>query len=309
MTLSKLVPGSVMMTVDVEDWFHILDSPITPTMERWERLPSRVEIGLERILQVLDDCGVRATMFWLGWIAERHKRLVRQCVSSGHEVASHGYGHVLAYKVGPTDFLDDIVRAKHVLENITGQAVVGFRAPGFGITSESRWAFDLIRAAEYRYDSSVFPALRGHGGMPGECSTPHLIKTLHGELAEFPASVLRYAGASLSLFGGGYLRATPMPLLVGAAKRVLDRGQLLVLYIHPRELDPSHPRLPLPWGRRLKCYINIASTEHKLRRLLSLGNSIRMCDFTVGSDLVDKTAGLGITTRISLPSGAHGRIS
>jgi polysaccharide deacetylase family protein (PEP-CTERM system associated) len=293
---SKLAPGSIMMTVDVEDWFHILDSPLAPTMERWESLPSRVEIGLERLLQVLDDCGVRATMFWLGWIAERHKRLVRQCASSGHEIASHGYGHLLPYKVGPTAFLDDIVRAKQVLEDITGKAVVGFRAPGFGITNESRWAFDLIRVAGYRYDSSVFPALRGHGGMPGECRSPHLIQSLHGELAEFPASVLRYAGASLSLFGGGYLRATPMLLLLAAAKRVLDRGQLLVLYIHPRELDPSHPRLPLPWGRRLKCYINIASTEPKLRRLLSLGHSVKMCDFTVGSDFADETMGLAITT-------------
>jgi polysaccharide deacetylase family protein (PEP-CTERM system associated) len=294
-TFSKSQSGSVMMTVDVEDWFHILDSPIAPTMEQWNSLPSRVEIGLERILQVLDDCRVSATMFWLGWMAERHKRLVRQCLSSGHEIASHGYGHVLPYKVGPTVFLDDILRAKHVLEDITGKPVVGFRAPGFGIIGQSRWAFDLIRAAGYRYDSSVFPAVRGHGGMPGEQRTPHLIKTLHGELAEFPTSVLSCAGASLSLFGGGYLRATPKPLLLWAAKRVLDRGQLLVLYIHPRELDPSHPRLPLPWDRRLKCYINIASTEGKLRRLLPLGNSIRMCDFTVASDFADETVELGIT--------------
>lgn len=283
------------MTVDVEDWFHILDSPVAPSMEQWENLPSRVEIGLECILKLLDDCQVSATMFWLGWMAERHKHLVRQCASSGHEIASHGYGHVLAYKVGPAAFLDDILRAKQVLENITGQAVVGFRAPGFGITSQSRWAFDVIRAAGYRYDSSVFPAVRGHGGMPGECSTPHLIKTLHGELTEFPASVFSCVGASLSLFGGGYLRATPIPLLQWAAKRVLDRGQLLVLYIHPRELDLSHPRLPLPWVRRLKCYTNIASTERKLRLLLPLGKSIRMRDFTVASDLSGETMEMAIT--------------
>jgi polysaccharide deacetylase family protein (PEP-CTERM system associated) len=283
------------MTVDVEDWFHILDSPVAPTMERWESLPSRVEIGMERLLQVLDDCQVSATMFWLGWMAERHKSLVRQCISSGHEIASHGYGHVLPYKVGPKAFLDDVVRAKNVLEDITGRPVVGFRAPGFGITGESCWAFELI-CAGYRYDSSVFPAVRGHGGMPGERSTPHRIKTSHGELAEFPTSVLTCAGASVSLFGGGYLRATPTPLLQWAAKRVLDRGQLLVLYIHPRELDPSHPHLPLRWDRRLKCYMNIASAEPKLRHLLRLGNNIRMCDITVARDFAGETMELAITT-------------
>jgi polysaccharide deacetylase family protein (PEP-CTERM system associated) len=296
MTFSRSQPGSLLMTVDVEDWFHILDSPVAPTIDQWESLPSRVELGMERILQVLEDCHVRATMFWLGWLAERHKSLVRQCISCGHEIASHGYGHVLAYKVGPRSFLNDIVRAKKVLENITGEAVVGFRAPGFGITGQSLWGFDLIRAAGYEYDASVFPAARGHGGMPGAQSTPHRIKTLHGELAEIPASVLSCAGAAVSLFGGGYLRATPRPLLLWAAKRVLDRGQFLVLYIHPRELDPSHPRLPLPWHRYLKCYVNIASSGSKLRHLLRLGNSIRMRDFNVETDVVGEPLEVGITT-------------
>jgi polysaccharide deacetylase family protein (PEP-CTERM system associated) len=289
------MPGSLVMTIDVEDWFHILDSPIAPTIDQWGSLPSRVEIGMERLLQMLDECNVRATMFWLGWMAERHKGLVRRCVNAGHEIASHGYGHLLPYKVGPAAFRDDIVRSKQVIEDITGEPVLGFRAPGFGITGDSRWAFDLIRDAGYMYDASVFPAVRGHGGIPGERGTPHRIATPFGELAEFPTSVLNCAGASLSLFGGGYLRATPTPLLVWAAKSLLDSGQLLVLYIHPRELDPAHPRLPLPWDRRFKCYTNLASTEPKLRRLLRLGHSVKMSDFNIPREIARETVDLRIT--------------
>ena len=278
MSSSRLKNASIIVTVDVEEWFHVLDSPVVPPMERWDSLPSRVEFGLERILDTLEACGVCATMFCLGWVAERHSNLVRKCARRGHEIASHGYGHVLAYKVGPKAFLTDIARAKSVLEDITGAPVVGFRAPGFGITGRSRWAFDVIRSAGYLYDASIFPARRAHGGIPGERVGPHLIKTAHGILTEFPTSILNYAGFPLSLFGGGYLRATPRPVLLWAAERLLSRGRSVILYVHPREFDPDHPRLPLPWLRYAKCYMNLPSTEPKIRNLLRLGHCITMHD-------------------------------
>src|SRR3989344_1710933 len=121
------------LTVDVEDWFHILDTPAAPGFEQWGLLESRVEQNMERILGLLSEQNVHATFFWLGWVAEKHPDLLRRCAREGHEIASHGYAHVLAHQVGPRSFRDDIRRGKSALEDITGHAVKGFRAPGFGI--------------------------------------------------------------------------------------------------------------------------------------------------------------------------------
>ena len=127
------------MSVDVEDWFHILDSTAVPMIEQWDSLESRVKGNVERLLEMLDEAGGRATFFWLGWVAERHPALVRACQEAGHEVASHGYGHVLAYQVGRERFREDVVRAKAILEDVTGQPVPGFRAAGFGVKDGAGW--------------------------------------------------------------------------------------------------------------------------------------------------------------------------
>lgn len=151
-----------MLTVDVEDWFHILDSPVAPRIERWGPLESRVERNVDRILGLLNDFSIHATLFWLGWIAERHKSLLRRCFDEGHEIASHVYSHLLPYKVEPKYFKDDIERAKKVLEDTIGRSVYGFLTAGFGIKDDAKWAFDIIAEVGYKYDSSIFPTSRGH---------------------------------------------------------------------------------------------------------------------------------------------------
>jgi len=141
------------LTIDVEDWFHILDSPAVPTIENWPHLESRIERNLENLLALLDSLSVKVTFFWLGWLAERHKNLVLRCREAGHEIASHGYAHVLAYKVGTEKFRQDITQGKLILEDTTGEQVRGFRAAGFGITEKAPWAFDIIKDAGYGRNS------------------------------------------------------------------------------------------------------------------------------------------------------------
>ena len=257
-----------LLTVDVEDWFHILDSSAVPGMEQWDSLESRVGANVERLLAVLDEAGGRATFFWLGWVAERHPALVRACQEAGHEVASHGYGHVLAYQVGRLGFREDVLRGKAVLEDTIGHSVPGFRAAGFGITDEARWAFDVIREAGHEYDSSVFPAHRGHGGVPNAPRGPHVIQTSAGTLTEIPVSAIELLGRRFSMFGGGYLRLTPLSILRWGIDRLHDAGLPLIVYIHPREIDPDHPRLPLGFKRNFKSYVNLHTTMPKLRWLL-----------------------------------------
>lgn len=258
-------PGA--MTIDVEDWFHILDSPASPTIETWNSLESRIEPNVELMLDIFEQTGTRATLFWLGWIAERHQSLVRRCQEAGHEIASHGYAHLLPYQVGPKAFNTDLVRAKNILEEITGEAVFGFRAPGFGITDDTCWAFEVIRESGYEYDSSVFPAARGHGGLLRSPVGPYVIETKSGPLLQCPMSVAEVAGWRLALFGGGYLRLAPKWLIAWGIENLRKSGKPLIVYVHPREIDPTHPRLAVSVKRRFKSYVNLKSTMGKIEWL------------------------------------------
>jgi polysaccharide deacetylase family protein (PEP-CTERM system associated) len=271
-------------SIDVEDWYHILDSPLAPPIDQWDRLESRVRTNTIKILRMLNQHDARATLFWLGWVAERHPDLVRQCHADGHEIASHGYAHLLAYKVGRAAFREDLVRSKEVLENIIGAPVHGFRAPGFSVTEETPWVFDEIRAAGYAYDSSIFPASRGHGGMIAAPLAPYVIQTGSLPLVELPQSLIHLMGKRISLFGGGYLRLAPLSLIRWGVRKLHREGRPLIIYIHPREVDPGHPRLPLSWARRIKCYVNLETTVPKLNHLM---NEYR---FTTMRDLAEEIA-------------------
>jgi polysaccharide deacetylase family protein (PEP-CTERM system associated) len=256
-----------VLTIDVEDWFHILDSPASPDLARWSQLPLRLPQNMEILLQLLSDTHTTATFFWLGWMAERFPQLVRQCREEGHEIASHGYGHILAYKVGRDRFREDIQKTKTILEDLAGCPVKGFRAPGFGVTKNVPWAFDVIKKVGYEYDSSVFPASRGHGGMSTSPIGPYFIHTEYGMLPEIPMSVVNVFGRKLSLFGGGYLRLATKSMIRWGIRKLRETNQPLVVYIHPREVDPNHPRLPLSAVRKFKCYVNLKTTMPKLRWL------------------------------------------
>ena len=257
------------LTFDVEEWFHILDDSAVPDFIDWSHLESRLPKNMELILSILAEHKTKATMFWLGWAAEKYPALVRQCAKEGHEIASHGYRHVLAYQVGRQTFKEDIVRGKRLLEDITGMSVTGFRAAGFGTTADTPWIFEEIRDAGYLYDSSVFPAMRGHGGIADFNIEPHAIETSEGKLIEFPQSVVEVFGRRISFFGGGYLRLSPRFLIKWGISRLHKNGRPLIIYVHPREVDPDHPRLPLKLSRRFKSYVNLRSIIPKLYWLCS----------------------------------------
>ncbi len=261
------MPIPQCMTVDVEDWFNILDAPCVPQLSEWDSKEVRFDRSVKRFLDLFAQYNVKATFFWLGWFAERHPELVRECLNAGHEIASHGYAHLLAYQVGRKAFLEDISKAKKILEDISGGQVLGFRAAGFGILDDTNWFFDTVAEAGYRYDSSVFPATRGHGGMNTSPMTPYVEKTNNGDIVEFPQSVLSLLGHRFSVFGGGYLRLAPWWLIRAGVRRLEAQGQSVIFYVHPREVDPNHPRLPLSMKRYFKCYVNLKTTMGKLQHI------------------------------------------
>jgi polysaccharide deacetylase family protein (PEP-CTERM system associated) len=252
-----------ILSVDVEDWFHILDVPSTPPIDTWHTLPSRVERNFRRLLEIFDSYHARVSCFFLGWVGDRFPHLVREAAARGHEIASHGYAHKLAYEMTREEFLADALRARKILEDVAGQAVLGYRSPGFSVTKNNQWFFEAIVEAGYQYDSSVFPAAHGHGGLHNACRHPHRM----GELVEFPVTVANLV-LPVCFFGGGYLRLFPYWLTRRMARQVLAEGRPVIYYIHPREIDPQHPRLPMNAWRRFKSYVNLHSTEEKLDRIL-----------------------------------------
>lgn len=254
-----------IFSVDVEDWFHILDVPSAPVLSEWAGLPSHVEKNFRRLLDIFSDCNVQVTCFFLGWVGERFPHLVKEAAARGHEIASHGYGHQLVFQQTRDQFHDDVHRARLLLEDLSGTPVVGYRAPGFSTTADTPWFFEALVAAGYQYDSSVFPAARGHGGIRDGRREPHRMDEVG--LVEFPISVGDMMGKRVCFFGGGYLRLFPYWLIRKKAHEVLAEGRPVVFYIHPREIDPKHPRLPMSRKRTFKSYVNLDTTEWKVRQI------------------------------------------
>jgi polysaccharide deacetylase family protein (PEP-CTERM system associated) len=253
-------------TVDVEDYFQVEAFSRLIREEEWETYPFRVERNTGRLLDTLDEFGVKGTFFVLGWVGERAPGLVRRIVSRGHEVASHGYSHRSLARMTPEEFRTDIRKGKGILEDIGGQPVKGYRAPTFSITQDRTWALRVLAEEGFLYDSSVFPIHHDRYGWTG---FPREVVHWEGRIHEIPMSTVRLLGANLPFSGGGYLRLLPYAVVRAAFRNVNGRERKpVVLYVHPWEIDPGQPRIPIGGLSAFRHYVNLAGTERKLRRLL-----------------------------------------
>jgi polysaccharide deacetylase family protein (PEP-CTERM system associated) len=262
--------GSIVnaLTVDVEDWFQV--SAMEPYVARssWDTVECRVERNVDRLLAHFEAHGAKATFFTLGWIAERYPHMVRRIVAQGHELASHGYGHRRANEQTREDFGADIVRAKGILEDTAGVTVRGYRAPSFSIDERNPWAFDCLRAAGYRYSSSVYPVHHDHYGMP---DAPRFPYQSIDDLVEIPITTVQAGGRNVPIGGGGWFRLLPYAVSRHAIARFhrVERRPAL-FYIHPWEIDPGQPRVPgMALKSRFRHYVNLRRTEPRLERLLA----------------------------------------
>ena len=255
------------LSIDVEDYFQV--SAFAPFIARadWDTRECRVERNVERILALLEAHSTQATFFTLGWIAERYPALVRRIAAQGHEVASHGYGHERASDLSEQAFSADIRRAKGILEDLTGTAVYGYRAPSFSIGTANLWAFDSLAKAGYRYSSSIYPIRHDHYGMP---DAPRFSYEAAKGLMEIPITTLRLFESNWPSSGGGYFRLLPYALSRWMLRRVNARdGESAVFYFHPWEIDVDQPRVPgIDAKTRFRHYVNIARMEQRLQRLL-----------------------------------------
>jgi len=256
-----------LLTIDVEDWFHTTALDPYLGMAQWGSQKSRVVPNVLRLLEILEKHQTRATFFILGWVAERHPELIRAINASGHEIASHGYRHRLIYQLTPPQFQDYLERSKKVLEDLLGQPIRGYRATSFSITQKSWWALDLIQAAGFVYDSSIFPI--GHHDLYGIAGLPRHPYAHANGLVEIPPSTLKILGRNIPFGGGGYFRLYPYWVTRLGIRRLNREGFPALVYLHPWELDPDCPRVAQADGRtRFRQYVNLRQTEPRLARLL-----------------------------------------
>ena len=255
------------LTIDVEDYFQV--SALAPYIERnrWDTIECRIERNMDRILALLDRRNAKATFFTLGWIAERYPALVRRIVEGGHELASHGYGHQRATDLSEAEFFSDVHSAKQILEQLSGVAVHGYRAPSFSIGSANLWAFDVLRRAGYTYSSSIYPIRHDHYGMP---DAPRFSHRVH-DFLEVPASTFRLFDRNWPASGGGYFRLLPYEVSRWMLRRINQQDrQSALFYFHPWEIDPGQPRIAgISAKTRFRHYVNLNRMEAKLERLLT----------------------------------------
>lgn len=256
-------------TVDVEEHFHVSAFAGLIDQAQWNGLESRVDRNVNVLLDLLARHDTLGTFFTVGWVAQKYPALIRRIAEQGHEVASHTFWHRKVSHLTPDEFRADIRECKAVLEDASGTAVRGFRAPSFSIRPGGEWAFDVLLEEGHDYDSSLFPIHRPDYGYPNAPAEPHEIRRGAGTLLEFPLATTTIAGARLPAAGGGYLRHFPFALVRRAFREHDARGVPGMFYVHPWEVDPDQPRMPAPWLTRVRHYRGLGLTLPRLERLLS----------------------------------------
>jgi len=260
------------MTVDVEDYFHVSAFENTIEKSDWINMPLRVEKNTYRLLELFEKYDVKSTFFTLGWVAERCPNLIKAIVDQGHELASHGFAHQRITEMSKENFVSDVVNSKHILEQLSGTEVIGYRAPSFSINDSNTWAYEKLIELGFQYSSSTYPIQHDLYGVP---NWPRFIyersESVDGKkILEIPIPTLRKNNRNTGIGGGGYFRLYPYWL----SKRRIDKfhqqeQKPYSFYFHPWEIDPEQPVIKeAPLKSKFRHYINLSRMECKLEKLL-----------------------------------------
>lgn len=286
------------LSVDVEDWFHILDCDRSPPPNQWNGLESRVNLSINRILNFFSKHSIRATFFFLGWVVDQYPEIVTQVMEGGHEIGSHGHMHRMVSTLTPDEFARDLDTSLTAISRASGCDVRAYRAPGFSITHREFWAFEILRSRGISLDSSLFIGSHAHGGLLLKRSRPfELILPNGSRLVEVPVVPCPLWGLNLPFSGGGYLRLLPTPLIKSLFK-IAERNGPVITYIHTRDFDPEQPRMNLSPSRHFKYYVGLKTFPTKLEQLLK---SFRFSTFgdVVTTSRLDKPLYIGSSSKTS----------
>jgi len=256
------------LSVDVEDWFQVGAFENTISRADWDGLELRVGDNVARILDLFDEAGVKATFFTLGWVAERNRAAMQSIVNRGHELASHGYDHTRVFTLTRNQFSADIAKARAILEDASGKAVTGYRAPSFSIDARNPWAHEVLAEHGYAYSSSVAPVVHDHYGWR-EAPRFAFDPVPGSDLVEIPVTTALLGKRRLAAGGGGFFRVLPYSFTRWAIRQVNSDHRPAVFYFHPWEVDPDQPLVSNASVRsRLRHYTNLSRMAGKLSDLL-----------------------------------------
>ncbi|GAW95518.1 MULTISPECIES: XrtA system polysaccharide deacetylase [Colwellia] len=261
------IPDKQALTVDVEDYFHVSAFEKAIAKSDWQNLEMRVERNTYRLLELFEQKQAKCTFFTLGWVAERCPNLIKAIVEQGHELASHGFDHQRATRMTPDEFRADVSKSKQVLEDISGQAVIGYRAPSFSFNDSNTWVYEILVELGFDYSSSTYPIEHDLYGVP---NWPRFKYQRPEGIIEIPVPTVRKNNRNTGIGGGGYFRLYPYFL----SKRRIDsylstEQQPYSFYFHPWEIDPDQPRVAgASIKSKLRHYLNLSTMEAKVVRLL-----------------------------------------
>lgn len=275
--MTPATPTAPILTVDLEEWFHLLDCKEVGEADQWLGLESRVVENTHRLLDLFDQHSVKASFFVLGWVAEHYPALIRQIQTRGHEIGCHSHWHTLVWTQTPEAFRQETLRALNTLADTTGQPIQMYRAPGFSIRSDCLWAFEILAELGITLDASVFPGRHAHGGLGQRYpATPFRLETPSGPLLEFPVSLARVGPLDFAYAGGGYFRMLPE----WAIRYPFRTRPYTMTYFHPRDFDPGQPRLQgMGASRSFRAYVGLSHSAQKLSNLLKEFRGISIGEF------------------------------
>jgi polysaccharide deacetylase family protein (PEP-CTERM system associated) len=255
-----------ILTFDIEEWFHLLDNESTKTEAEWSNYESRIHKNMDTIYNIIENSNSKASFFVVGWIAEKYPEVVREINRRGYEIGTHTHLHQLVYEQDRNTFYKDVERSIKTIEDCIGSKVSMFRAPGFSITEENKWAFEVLHELGIEIDCSVFPASRSHGGFSSfGAPKPSIIKHNGVTIKELPINYTSILSKPVIFSGGGYFRLFPYPLI----KKWTESSDYVMTYFHPRDFDAGQPVIQdLSKARKFKSYVGIKGAEKKLDKWL-----------------------------------------
>jgi polysaccharide deacetylase family protein (PEP-CTERM system associated) len=255
-----------VLTVDVEDYFHVEAFAAHVARDAWESYTPRVERNVDEVLALFHRHNARATFFMLGWVARRFPTLVRKIADAGHEIGCHSFGHQNIARQTREQFRADLRQARDLLVQQIQRPVTSYRAPSFSITRSTFWAIDILKEEGFVHDSSVFPVRHDVYGIP---DAPRFPYRHENSLFEFPPSTIRRGNVNVGVGGGGYLRLAPYAFTRWAIRQINEvEKHPAMVYFHPWEIDPDQPRIRARLRSRLRHYTMLAGMKQKLDRLL-----------------------------------------
>lgn len=271
-----------ILTFDLEEWFHVFEDH-NNNISSWKTFRRRLPYCIDSILDLLEEFNIKATFFCIGWIAETYPEVIKNIASRNYEIATHSYYHKLAHTQKYNEYKKDLIDSIKILEDLTRYGIKTYRAPGFSVTEDNLWIFDILIENGIERDCSIFPVERRFGGLNRfNLNGPFILKRQTGSLQEFPMNFSRIPliNKKFIFSGGGFFRIIPYSIL----RSLFSHSDYVMTYFHARDFDKGQPFNELAFQRRMKSRVGVDQSLDKLKKILG---EFKFFDVAEASQLID----------------------